>query len=90
MILERKVNFRIYDYCGSNYNFLSQIYFYLEKIRESKSEINFDVIEELLRIEKEVMSIKGNYARKYTFLDEIIVKLNKFKISGIAVPEDEN
>ena len=48
------------------------------------------MIEELLRIEKEAMSIKGNYARKYIFLDEIIVKLNEFKISWKAVPEDKN
>ena len=89
IILEMKKNFRIYDYCGRNYNFLSQIYFYLEKIRANNSEIDFDVVEEFLRIEKESMAIKSNYARKYIFLDEIIVKLNEFKISGKAVPEDK-
>ena len=51
-ILRLKENMDIVGLCGKEYEFLAKIYIYLKKVREGKNTLNFEVLRELLKMEK--------------------------------------
>ena len=89
-ILKLKENLDVIALCGENFRFLSQILIYLKIINEKKKKLDFDVIFELLSINRKRLLKEKRYTKsKFTFLEELKQKLREFKLSGKAIPEDK-
>jgi serine/threonine protein kinase len=88
-ILKLKTNFDICKFCGEKLEFISQIFIYLNIIREGKKKLDFDVIFEFIALAKKKIKKKNLIKKsKYIFLDELKIKLMEFKLSGKTIPED--
>ena len=75
---------------GKEFEFLSQIYIYLKKIRVENLNINFDVLFEFLRVAKEKeKNISSSYIENFIFIEEIKASLNKFSLSEKNIPNDD-
>ena len=89
-ILECKLNYEIEKYCGKEFHFLSQFYYYFKKIKDENHPLNFDVLFEFLNsAKKEKIDSQLSYKEKYIFIRELKLKLKEFKLSGLNFPKDE-
>lgn len=78
------------ELCGKEFEFLSQIYIYLKKIRVENLNINFDVLFEFLRVVKEKeKNISSSYIENFIFIEEIKASLNEFSLSEKNIPNDD-
>ena len=70
---------------GKEYEFLVKIYIYLKKVREGKNILNFEVLRELLKIEKINDEKSIEYDEKYIFIKKV-----KAEIEGSILDNEQN
>lgn len=88
-ILESKLSYNIEKYCGKEFHFLSQFYYYFKKIREENNPIEFEVLFDFLKqAKKEEKLFPSSYEDKYIFIKELKMRLEEFKLSGLNYPKD--
>lgn len=87
---EHKENLDIGSICGKEYNFFSQIYYYLKKIREKNESIDFNILFELIKLAKSNENLSSFiYSEKYIFIEKLKLKLNEFRLLGKNAPNDK-
>lgn len=73
---EHKENLDIGSICGKEYNFFSQIYYYLKKIREKNESIDFNILFELIKLAKSNENLSSLiYSEKYIFIEKIGIEI---------------
>lgn len=80
--LQMKEELDMVELCGKEFEFLSQIYICLKKIRFKKLNNIFDVLFEFLKIAKVIEKcISSSYIENFIFIEEIKAHINEFSLS---------
>ena len=90
VIMEMKSNLDLEKSFGQEFEFLCQVYIYLNKVRTEKKKLDFEIIFEFINLAKK-KKVKFFHAikRNLYLLKKIKAKLYEFRLSGSSFPNDE-